>query len=80
MLLSDFNKVMPLLKNGFFVKWMHTNEQNENGWYCYETFADRYDFKKIQVIKCKKHFSFDQDGDIDFELWLKKIEKPTQNA
>lgn len=69
MLLSDFNKVMPLLKNGFFVKWLNTNEQN--GWHSYETFAERFDFKKIQIIECKKHFSYDED--FDFELVLRKI-------
>ena len=69
MLLSNFNKVMPLLKDGFFVKWLDKDEQN--GWYSYQTFAERFDFTKIQVIKCGRHFSY--DADFDFELTLKKI-------
>ena len=69
MLLSDFNKVMPLLKNGFFVKWLNKDECN--GWCSYITFAEQFDFSKIQVIKCRQHFSYDTD--FDFELTLKKI-------
>lgn len=69
MLFSDFNKVMPLLKNGFFVKWLDKDECN--GWYSYTTFAGQFDFSKIQVIKCRQHFSYDTD--FDFELTLKKI-------
>lgn len=69
MLFSDFNKVMPLLKNGFFVKWLDKDEYN--GWYSYTKFAEEFDFTKIQVIKCRQHFSYDTD--FDFELTLKKI-------
>ena len=71
MLLSDFNKVMPLLKNGFFVKWLNKDERS--GWYSYSRFAQENDFKKIQVIKCERHFSYSYDADFDFELTLKKI-------
>lgn len=71
MLLSDFNKVMPLLKNGFFVKWLDKEEQN--GWYSYHRFAQENDFKKIQVIKCRNKPVYSYDADFDFELTLKKI-------
>ena len=71
MLFSDFNKVMPLLKNGFFVKWLNKDEQN--GWYSYQTFADLFDFTKIQVIKCRNKPVYSYDADFDFELTLKKI-------
>lgn len=71
MLLSDFNKVMPSLKKGFFVKWLNKDEQS--GWYSYSRFAQENDFKKIQVVKCKQHFSYSYDADFDFELTLKKI-------
>ena len=69
-LLKDFNKVMPLLKQGFYVKWQNSNELD--GWYSYETFADRYDFSQIQVIKCQKHFYYNSD-DFDLDLLLKKL-------
>lgn len=72
MLLSDFNKVMPLLKaNGFWVKWLDKDEYS--GWYHYESFASRYDFTKIQVIKCRNKPVYSYDADFDFELTLKKI-------
>jgi hypothetical protein len=71
MLFSDFNKVMPLLKNGFFVKWLDKDEQN--GWYSYSKFAQDYNFKKIQVIKCRNKCSYSYNADFDFELTLKKI-------
>lgn len=73
MLFSDFNKVMPLLKQhgGFFVKWLNKNE--DNGWYSYSRFAQEYDFKKIQVIKCRNKPCYSYDADYDFELTLKKI-------
>ena len=71
MLFSDFNKVMPLLKTGFFVKWLNKDEQN--GWYSYQKFAEEYDFKKIQVVKCKQKPVYDYNADFDFELTLKKI-------
>lgn len=70
MLLSEFNKVMPLLKYGFFVKWL--NKDEPNGWYSYRTFANKYDFTKIQVIKCGQKTTY--DADFDFELTLKKTQ------
>lgn len=69
MLLSEFNKVMPLLKYVFFVKWLNKDELI--GWYSYQTFAGEYDFTKIQVIKCRQKCTYDTD--FDFELTLKKI-------
>lgn len=71
MLLSDFNKVMPLLKRGFFVKWLNKDEQN--GWYSYSRFAQENDFTKIQVVKCRHKPVYSYDADFDFELTLKKI-------
>lgn len=69
MLFSDFNKVMPLLKDGFFVKWLNKDEYN--GWYSYQRFADLFDFTKIQVIKCGQKCTYDED--FEFELTLRKI-------
>lgn len=69
MLFSDFNKVMPLLKYGFFVKWINKDELS--GWYSYRTFANEFDFTKIQVIKCRQKCTYDYD--FDFELTLKKM-------
>lgn len=72
MLLSELNKVLPLLRQGFYVKWQGKATPNElDGWYDYRTFAERYDFKKIQVIKCNKHFYYGDDFDLD--LILKKL-------
>lgn len=73
MLLSDFNKVMPLLKDnyGFYVKWLNKDEYS--GWYSYQLFASRFDFTKIQVIKCRHKPVYSYDADFDFELTLKKI-------
>ena len=72
MLLSELNKVFPLLKRGFYVKWQGKTMPNDwNGWYEYQTFANNYDFKKIQVIKCNKHFYYGDDFDLD--LILKKL-------
>lgn len=74
MLLRELNKVCPLLKKGFYVKWQGKVTINDyNGWRDYQTFANDYDFKKIQVIKCKRHFSYTNDFDFDFELILKKL-------
>ena len=69
MLFSDFNKVMPLLKYGFYVNW--NGKEPILNWYSYKEFAKKYDFKKIQLIECKRHLSYDTD--FDFELILKKI-------
>ena len=52
MLLNEFNKVMPLLKYGFFVKWL--NKDEPNGWYSYQTFANEYDFTKNFELTLKK--------------------------
>ena len=71
MLFRDFNKVMPLLKNGFYVKWLDKDEYS--GWYNYMEFARAFDFTKIQVIKCRCHPSYSFNTDFDFELTLKKI-------
>ena len=70
MLFSDFIKVMPLLRDGFFVKWLNKNEQN--GWYSYKKFAQEYDFKRIQVVKCRNKPCFSYDSDFEFELTLKR--------
>lgn len=73
MLLSDFNKVMPLLKenHGFWVKWLDKDEYSD--WYSYQSFASRFDFTKIQVIKCRNKPAYSYGADFDFELTLKKI-------
>ena len=71
MLLSDFNKVMPLLKYGFYVNWNGTEPNVLMKWYSYKDFADRYDFTKIQVIKCLQHTTYDYS--FEFELILKEI-------
>ena len=70
---NDFINVMPLLKDhyGFYVKWLNKNERS--GWYSWKTFTDRYDFTKIQVIKCKYKPIYDEYADIDYELTLRKI-------
>lgn len=70
MLFCDFNKVMPLLKSGFFIKWLNKDERD--GWYSYSKFAETYDFKKIKVIKCRNKLTYSYDSDFDFELTLKK--------
>ena len=71
MLFKDFIKVMPMLKTyGFFVRW-YKEPKNKTEFCTYKKFADRYDFKKIQVIKCDRHFCY--DSDFEFELMLKKL-------
>lgn len=70
MLLSDFNKVMPLLKYGFYVKW-YGEEDYLTFWTSYKNFADKYDFKKIKLIECKQHFMYSYD--FEFELVLQKL-------
>ena len=74
MLLSEFNKVVPILKsNGCWVTWL--NSDDYSGWYNYQALAARYDFKKIQVVKCgyktKTVYSF--DAETDLELTLRKL-------
>lgn len=72
MLLSELNKVLPILKQGFYVKWQGKVKVNDyNGWHDYQIFANNYDFTKIQVIKCNRHRSY--TNDFDFDLILKKL-------
>lgn len=73
MLLSELNKVCPLLKQGFYVKWQGEITPNDySGWYSYRTFAEKYDFEKIQVTKCDRHFYYNYN-DFDLDLTLKKL-------
>ena len=71
MLFKDFIKVVPMLKTyGFFVRWNKETE-SKTEFFTYKKFADRYDFKKIQVLKCEKHFCYSTD--FDLELTLKRL-------
>ena len=71
MLLSELNKIMPILKQyGFYVHW-NGEESWKTEFYSYKEFAEKYDFTKIQVIECKRHFCY--SAEFDFELILKKI-------
>lgn len=70
MLVSDLIKVMPILKTyGFYITWIN-GKPWETRWYSYLEFANKYDFKKIQVIECKRHFTYSEE--FDFELILRK--------
>lgn len=72
MLLSEFNKVVPMLKsNGCWVTWL--NKAEYSGWYNYQTLAARYDFKKIQVVKCRYKTVYRFDAETDLELTLRKL-------
>lgn len=72
MLFKDFIKVVPMLKTyGFFVKW-HKEPEHKTKFFTYKKFSDKYDFKKIQVLKCERHFCY--SADFDFELTLKQLD------
>ena len=70
-LFSDFIKIMPLLKHGFYVNWNGKQSGIFVEWYSYKNFVSKYDFKKIQVIECKRHFNYSED--FDFELILRRL-------
>lgn len=71
MLLAELNKIMPILKNyGFYVKW-NGKPDYKTEFYNYKDFSDKYDFTKIQVIECKRHFC--HTAEFDFELVLKQL-------
>lgn len=71
MLFKDFIKVMPILKTyGFYVKW-YKEPDYKTEFFNYKNFSDKYDFKKIQIIECKRHFHYSED--FDFELILKQL-------
>nr|DAL78969.1 MAG TPA: hypothetical protein [Caudoviricetes sp.] len=79
--LSEFIKVVPQIKEGSF-RYKILGEKNpfpENSIFSFEyvwfkDFANRFDFKRLQVVKCERRYIGYENGSEEYCLTLKKIE------
>ena len=79
--LSEFIKVVSQIKEGSF-RYKILDEKNlfsENSIFSFEyvwfkDFANRFDFKRLQVVKCERRYIGYENGLEEYYLTLKKIE------
>lgn len=79
--LSEFIKVVPQIKEySFFYKILgEKNPFPENSIFSFEyvwfrNFANKFDFKRLQVVKCERRYIGYENGSEEYFLTLKKIE------
>lgn len=79
--LSEFIKVVPAIKEeSFYYKIFDEKSAfpkysiNSFNYVCFKDFANRYNFKCLQVVKCERRYIGYENGSEYYCLTLKKIE------